>query len=544
MRTDWISIAVPSHATSSSRADDDSAANTPASAATAKPSVEAQIAELRDALTAQIASSRAQERRIAALESDLRAARAGMATEAHAEEIPANIAPQPPSATATNVSSTLGTPQLDQKIASLSDEVASLKKSFGERLKNIGPFSFSGDIRLRDEPFFGGPADQSQVRDRERLRLRLNGAAKYEDFSGGFAFVTGDVNNPVSTNQTLNQFYTRKPFDLDRAYIEYRPHYFRPLTLTGGKFLYPWVSTELTWDRDLNPEGLAQTISFDLESLPLKRFALVGFELPFAETAGVSLNNKSIVQSAVSGGQLQTEWKLASWLKFSAYAAFYNWHNADPVALSVAIANAASPGLGLLRLNNNADQNAAVTTTGTFVATGQKVTTNSQFASKFALFDTIARFDIKTPAEKWPLVVLGDFVQNTEACANVGNILPAPANTALETFAQSRNAACDPHQRRGYWLEARLGRAQEKGDWNLSCTRIFVEREAVMAVFNYSEMRQGSNVSEHRVEAFYQAYRNVQLGFTGLFGRPLVTATSPTKENILKRLQFDVLYRF
>jgi Putative porin len=306
------------------------------------------------------------------------------------------------------------------------------------------------------------------------------------------------------------------------------------------------VSTELTWDRDLNPEGLAQTLAFNTESVPvLKRIALVGFELPFAEAAGVSLNNKSIVQSAVYGGQLQTEWKLVEWLKFGAYAAFYNWHNADPVALAVQVANAASPELGLLKLNNNADQNAMVTTTGTFVATGQKVITNSQFASKFGLFDTIARLDIKTPVEKWPLVVLGDFVQNTEAGANVGNILAAPVNTALETFTQSRNAVCNPHQRRGYWLEGRVGRLQEKGDWNFSYTRIFVEREAVLGVFNYTEMRQGSNVSQHRVEAFYQAYKNIQLGFTGLFGRPLVTATSPgPAENLLKRLQFDVIYKF
>ena len=142
-------------------------------------------------------------------------------------------------------------------------------------------------------------------------------------------------------------------------------------------------------------------------------------------------------------------------------------------------------------------------------------------------------------------MVLGDFVDNTEACANVGNILAAPANTALETFTQSRNAVCNPHQRRGYWLEGRVGRLQEKGDWNFSYTRMFVEREAVLGVFNYSEMRQGSNVSQHRVEAFYQAYKNIQLGFTGLFGRPLVTATSPgPAENLLKRLQFDVTYKF
>jgi putative porin len=427
-----------------------------------------------------------------------------------------------------------------------SANVQSMMKSFSERIKKVGPFSFSGDFRLRDEPFFGGPADASQVRDRMRFRLRVNANAKLSDeFSGGFTLASGDINNPVSVMQTTNQMGTRKPFELDRAFLEYHPHYFKPLTLTGGKITQPWVGTELVWDRDLNPEGLAQTLNFNLESTPvLKRVALVGFELPFAETAGVSLDNKSIVQTAVYGGQLQTEWRLAEWLKFSASTAFYNWHLADPIAFAVATATVASPDFGLLKLNANGNQNSAVTITGTLIATGQKIITNSQFSSKFGLLDTIGRFDITTPAEKWPVAILGDFVQNTKACANVGNILPAPPNTAAETFAQSKNATCNPHQRRGYWLEARAGKSQTKGDLNFAYARIFVEREAVLGAFNYSEIRQATNVSQHKVEAFYQLENNIQLGFTGFFGRPLVTATSTTLENTLKRLQFDITYKF
>jgi hypothetical protein len=146
-----------------------------------------------------------------------------------------------------------------------SANVQTMMKSFSERIKNVGPFSFSGDFRLRDEPFFGGPADQSQVRNRMRFRLRVNANAKLSDeFSGGFTLASGDINNPVSVMQTANQMSTRKPFELDRAFLEYRPRYFKPLMLTGGKISQPWVSTELVWDKDLNPEGLAQTLNFNL----------------------------------------------------------------------------------------------------------------------------------------------------------------------------------------------------------------------------------------------------------------------------------------
>lgn len=140
---------------------------------------------------------------------------------------------------------------------------------------------------------------------------------------------------------------------------------------------------------------------------------------------------------------------------------------------------------------------------------------------------------------KLPLSLIGDFVQNTEACANVAHLAPAPSNTTTTTFTQAKNFDCNPHARRGYWLEGRLGRLQEKHDWQVGYTRIYIEREAVLSNFDYSDIRQGSNVTQHRFDAFYQMDRNVQLGFTALVGRPLAST-----ENYLTRLQFDTIYIF
>jgi len=498
--------------------------------------VEVELREVKELL-------RAQQQRIEALEEELRLARGSAA---------ATSAPEP---VVTKAANTSAAPQ---------DSLEKRQESHESKLKSVGPFSFSGDFRLRDEPFFGGPANQSLVRHRERFRLRFNANAKLnDDISGGFSLASGDLNDPISTNQTTNQFYTRKAFAIDRAFINYRPHYFKPLTLTGGKFAYPWYNTELLWDKDLNPDGLAQTLSWDFEKTRvLRKIALVGFELPFAEVAGVSVTNKSVVQSVVYGGQLQSIWQLAGWLKFSAYGGFYNYHNADSIAFALATAslsNPQTPNSGLLKLNQNSVQNSITTitkatvvtantgpaNTPTALPTGVTSIQNAQFASKFGLLDAIVRFDVKTPYERWPIAVIGDYVQNTRACANVGNI-PAtpPANTTTATFTLSTNAPCDPHQRRGYWLEGRLGRAEEKGDWQFAYTRMFIEREAVLGAFNASDIRQNSNVSQHRVEAFYQAYKNVQLAFTGFIGRPLNFGGAAPPENYLKRLQFDVIYKF
>ena len=429
--------------------------------------------------------------------------------------------------------------------------------SLEARLKSVGPFSLGGDFRLRDEPFFGGPTNQSQVRNRERFRLRLDLNARLnDDISGGIRLTSGDANSPLTGNQTLTQFYVKKPINIDRAFITYAPHQFKPLTLTGGKFEYPWYRTELTWDSDMNPEGLAQKLEWKSDNWTLiKQFALVGFELPFAEVASTPATNKSIRQSVVYGGQIQTKWQLVNWLSLTLDSAFYNYHNPDAIALALLQASASNPQTpvaGILPLAGPSLQNSVTKITKTTIVTadvggvptalptGVTTITSAQFGSKFALSDTIAQFDIKTPSDRWPIRFLADYVQNTRACANVPNLpTVAPPNTSTAQFALSTSAPCNPRYRRGHWLEARFGRQQEKGDWQFSYTHMLIEREAVMGAFNFDDMRQNTNVLQNRMEVFYNWQKNVTFGLTGLFGRPLAST-----EPYVKRFQIDVIYKF
>ena len=517
-------------------------------------------------MEAQQKMMREQQERLNALSEELRSAQAAAssaaaaAQEAKAEQGNAKVTEGQLEAVAD------ATNDLTKKVAALDKDYQGEKKSLGDKIRAFGPFSFSGDLRLREEPFIGGPCTatncDSQVRNRARFRARFNLNAKFnDDISGGLSLASGDLNDPISTNQTLNQFYTRKPFALDRAFINYTPHQFKPLILTGGKFAYPWYRTELTWDNDLNPEGAAQTLqwNFTNKTPVIRRFALVGFELPFTEVQHTSGVNRSRVQSVVYGGQVQAVWELASWLRLSTYGGYYNYHNPNSIALALATANGnpQTPLNGLLTLGGASSQNSVTTTTvrtivtadvggvPTPLPTGVTAVTAAQFASKFGLLDAIARFDIKTAYPRLPLVILGDYVQNTRACANVGS-LPATGTTTTATAITTvtSSATCFSRERRGYWLEGRVGRLSEVKDIQFAYTRVFIEREAVMGAFNFSDLRQNSNVSQHRVEVFYQAYKNVQLGFTGLFGRPLNWHTSAAPEPILKRLQFDVIYKF
>jgi hypothetical protein len=425
-------------------------------------------------------------------------------------------------------------------------------RNLERQIKGLGPISFSGDVRVRAEPFFGGPNDHSLDRARARIRARFNAVADLgSQFRAGITVASGDVNDPTSTNTNMTGFYTRKAIALDQAFVDFNPKDFKPLTLTAGKFRYPWFNTELTWDKDLNPEGAAESLGFTLDTPVLKRIAFVGFQLPFAEVAGTSSTDKRIAQQITYGGQVQTMWALGPRVTLSAYSGFYDFRGSDAIAVALARAsskNPQTPFTGLLPLNSSSPvQDSTYTTTattiitvnGTTYPTGVSSVTNAQFASKFALFDNLAKIDINTGHERLPLSFIGDYVQNTEACANLPNIVAVPANTATQTFKQTLNAPCNSHQRRGYWAEGRIGRLQQKGDFQVGYTRIFIEREAVLGNFNYSEIRQGTNVTEHRFDVFYQFDKSVQLGFTALVGRPLAST-----EPWLTRLQFDTVYIF
>lgn len=400
--------------------------------------------------------------------------------------------------------------QLAQRVAQVEAGAAAAQKSAEGKFRQLGNFTFSGDVRMRYEPFFGGGAVSSpapQSRHRPRLRLRFNVNTRFSsEWSGGFTLASGDQFDPISRNQTFTAFFQRKPLNIDRAFLEYTPQWMNSgllrghgeFRLTAGKFGYTWYRTQLTFDNDLNPEGISQTLAFHFKNPVFRNLTFVAFQLPFNEVS-------SGPDSFLHGGQIQTQWQLGSRVSFGGYVGFYDFNRADPVRAA----------------------QSAGTLTG---STNHNAATATQFASKFGILDVIGRLDFTTWSTRWPLMLQFNYARNTRACANLVNIAGTPP-------------PCDPSDRNAYWAEAQFGSDREAGDVQFGYTFIRIEREAVLGAFNFSNLRAPTNVFTHRLNIGYQAYRNVNFTFTSLLGRQLTTATS-AEERILKRLQFDVMYKF
>ncbi|NOZ12082.1 MAG: porin [Acidobacteria bacterium] len=121
----------------------------------------------------------------------------------------------------------------------------------------IDNLNFSGDLRLRYEY---QDNENAMNRGRARFRLRFNVKTKIDDnWSVGFRLASGSNNDPTSTNQSMDDNFTEKSIWIDRAYAVYRQGNF---TFTGGKMANPFVSTNIIWDKDINPEGAAEQWHF------------------------------------------------------------------------------------------------------------------------------------------------------------------------------------------------------------------------------------------------------------------------------------------
>jgi hypothetical protein len=215
--------------------------------------------------------------------------------------------------------------------AEVKEEMARDREGILDKAKEAIPdwvkrIQWGGDIRLRYQGEFydknnalllkpDKPTELMNTQhDRHRFRVRARLEAKVDVTPGvevGARISTGNETDPISTNETLGDYYNKDGIVLDRAYLKWDPAPW--FTAWGGRFRSPWFSTDLVWDEDLNFEGLALRLSPQI-SQALKGFLTLGAfplqEVEFSQQdkwlfggqAGVRWEPSKNFRAVVAGG--------------------------------------------------------------------------------------------------------------------------------------------------------------------------------------------------------------------------------------------------
>lgn len=111
----------------------------------------------------------------------------------------------------------------------------------------------SGDMRLRYEHNSNGNGARNDSRGVVRGRI----AAIYDAAPGlqlGARLVTGNPDDPNSADVSFSDFANDLQVSLDQLY---GIRTFGKIAIMGGKFANPFRRTDLVWDGDVNPQGVA-----------------------------------------------------------------------------------------------------------------------------------------------------------------------------------------------------------------------------------------------------------------------------------------------
>lgn len=207
--------------------------------------------------------------------------------------------------------------------------------AFEQKVAWAAKTQFKGDVRVRQETIKIDGQNNSQDKDRQRIRARLGAYTEINpQVSTGIRIATGGSNDARSTNQDLDGYFVKKDLWLDMGYIDYHPTALPNLHIIGGKMAQPWVSMgDIIWDSDINPEGLAATYS-----LPISK----GFEL-FGSAGNYTLKDNIDGDGTqfkndlrLNAAQLGAKFTPIDALKITAGGSIYQYQNdKDSAALAV-----------------------------------------------------------------------------------------------------------------------------------------------------------------------------------------------------------------
>jgi len=155
------------------------------------------------------------------------------------------------------------------------------------------------------------------------IRARLKLEAKVSDeVQATIRAAGGKQTNPVSTNDVMGDYSSKKGFWLDQAYLTWQP--IRGLTFQGGRIPNPWFYSNMVWDDDLNFDGMSANYTGSISE---------GFS-GFITAAGFPLQNVDVSSKSkwLFGAQGGVEYRMDSDVTAKLAVAYYDYVNTVGVA--------------------------------------------------------------------------------------------------------------------------------------------------------------------------------------------------------------------
>ncbi|UST82253.1 putative porin [Pseudomonas siliginis] len=406
--------------------------------------------------------------------------------------------------------------------------------------------SFDGDIRLRDEsryysgnnsneivdfaklnnngPYDVNPNSSTSLppllntrEDREnlfRLRARLGMKALIsEEWTAGIRIGTGSDNNPVSTTQNLGGGFAKKDIWLDQGYLTWKP--MDELTLAGGRFANPFMSTDMLYSNDLNFDGVAAIFDHKLNR-DWGVFGTVG-AFPVDYTNDTSSSNGFDKEESdnkwLYGAQLGAKWAINSNNRLKGALAYYRFDDIQGQRSSPCEPWAGAPGC------DSDGTRAAFMQKGNSVFLLRDITPNPlnpsatpqpQFvglASEFNLLDLNVVWDADLPQD-FKLRSQGNYIHNLSY--DEGDMRKRSAGQIVNNLDSNGEIESGAN---AWMVQFTLGNAldlKRKGDWNLFAGYKYIQPDALPDGFNDSSFHLGgTNAKGYFMGGNYGLAKNV-----------------------------------
>jgi len=348
----------------------------------------------------------------------------------------------------------------------------------GEWHENV---KVKGDFRYRHEMI---DKEGKDARNRHRLRARVGIEGKVSEYTTVMVQMATGSDDPVSTNQTLDDAFSSKDFRLDLAYLKTKHHSLPGVTIIGGKFKNPFFKpgeSELIWDSDWNPEGgvLKYDRSFDEISM-----TLIGSGLWIDERSSGDDSWLGAVQAVLRYDISDNGTSLALG------GGYFQYVNAK----------ICSPFFDASEPAGNTYDSVMVDDEYEYV-----------YYNDYELVELFA--EATHVVDGIPITVMGDFVTNTAA-------------DFLDT---------------GWLVGVRLGKTKKQGSWAFRYNYREVEKDAVVGAYTDSDFRGGgTDAKGHEFGGGYQLAGNTTFNVSYFIS----TIGLDAAETDFNRLQVDLQLKF